>query len=339
MIQAPRPRLTIGIPTYNFGRFIGETLDSFIDGLPAGVEILVVDGASTDDTADVVAARQARCEALRYIRLPARGGIDADVAKTVDMARGDYVWLFSADDVAMKGAVGKVLGLIADEPDVVIVAHAGCTIDMTVIQDRYPILDCADFDLIVGDAPTRARFFGHALTSEAFFSFLSGLVVRREAWTSAGIPPDFFFGSCWAHAARLLAIMQSRGLRVRVQTKPLLYRRGENDSFLTNGVVARIALAIEGWHRIFAENFGSDAPEMTQLKRVMRNEFRLKAFLMAKLSHGAAADQRDWLRRQFDMIYGPSAGDRMSRALLWYLPASAIRALAKVKGVWTRLRQ
>lgn len=331
-----QPRLTIGIPTYNFGRFLGETLDAFLEEMPAGVEILVVDGASTDDTGQVVAARAARSPAVRYVRLEAKGGIDADVARTVDLAEGEYVWLFSADDVAKRGAVADALALIADEPDVVIVAHAGCTLDMEVIQDRYPIIDRDALDMRVHDAESRDRYLARAVTSEAFFSFLSGLIIRRESWAAASTPDRFFYGSCWGHAARLLAMTNAQGLRIRIESRPLLYRRGDNDSFLTSGVAARFALAIEGWHRIFADIFGPDAPELGHLKRVMRNEFRLKSFLSARLSEKDVAE-RDWLRRQFDQIYGRSPADRARRAVMRYLPRPAICALIKGKGLLRRI--
>jgi abequosyltransferase len=53
-------RLSICIPTYNFGEFIGETLKSVTDQARNGVEIIVVDGASTDNTAEIVRDFQRR---------------------------------------------------------------------------------------------------------------------------------------------------------------------------------------------------------------------------------------------------------------------------------------
>lgn len=47
-------RLSICMPTYNFGKFIGETLESIMKQIPDGVEIVVLDGGSTDNTCDVV---------------------------------------------------------------------------------------------------------------------------------------------------------------------------------------------------------------------------------------------------------------------------------------------
>ena len=48
-------RLSISLPIYNFAGFIGETLDSILwDGIDE-VEIVVVDGASTDATPQIMA--------------------------------------------------------------------------------------------------------------------------------------------------------------------------------------------------------------------------------------------------------------------------------------------
>ena len=57
-------RLSICIPVYNFGPFVGQTLDSILgqSGMGEGVEVLVVDGASTDNTEEVVGDRQTLAE-------------------------------------------------------------------------------------------------------------------------------------------------------------------------------------------------------------------------------------------------------------------------------------
>ena len=331
-------RLTIAIPTYNFGRFIGETLDAFLTDLPDHVEILVVDGASTDDTATVVSARS-DVGAVRYIRLAKRGGIDADVATAIELAKGEYVWMFSADDLPEAGAVQRILELLATRPDVIVVAHSGWTIDMQLVHSRYPIIEGSDVRVELSDPKQRDALFARGVTSEVFFSFLSGLIIRRGAWVEAPIEPGFFYGSCWAHAARLLATAARFRLDVLVHVEPLVRRRGDNDSFLTAGLVARYALAIEGYRAIFDAVFGTDAPEQRHLRRVMRNEFSLNKFLNAKLAHGRSVDERDHLRRLFDMIYPDRRGYSMARATLWFMPTPVIIVLKNVRGLATRVRQ
>ena len=63
--------LTICIATYNRAAFLPATLESMIDQVNAfdDVELLVVDGNSTDDTESVVCEFQSRSPHLHYIRL------------------------------------------------------------------------------------------------------------------------------------------------------------------------------------------------------------------------------------------------------------------------------
>ncbi len=78
--------LSICIPIYNFGAFIGETLASILPQATDEVEVLVVDGASTDNTPEVIAAIQRTFPGLRYNRLEKKGGIDRDMARSVELA-------------------------------------------------------------------------------------------------------------------------------------------------------------------------------------------------------------------------------------------------------------
>ena len=51
-------------------------------------------------------------------------------------------------------------------------------------------------------------YFMRAVNSEAFFSFMGGLVVKRSTWNRVSLNADFI-GSCWAHAARFFELMKS----------------------------------------------------------------------------------------------------------------------------------
>lgn len=127
------PLLSICIATYNRAEFIGETLDSIICQLTYEVEIVVVDGASTDNTPTVMERYSASCPNLRYIRLPQKGGVDQDFCKTVEYARGKYCWLFSDDDLFKPGAVQAVLKKLRDDHSLVIVNAEVMNLDFSVL--------------------------------------------------------------------------------------------------------------------------------------------------------------------------------------------------------------
>ena len=103
-----RPILSICIATYNRAGFIGETLDSIIAQMDDDVEILVVDGASTDNTEGIMREYTQKESRIRYVRLSAKGGVDQDYDKSVELARGEFCWLFTDDDLLKPGAVAAV---------------------------------------------------------------------------------------------------------------------------------------------------------------------------------------------------------------------------------------
>ena len=99
--------LSICIPTYNRVRYLKELLPSVLDQADAeGVEVVVSDNASTDDTAEYL--RAIKHPSLRWWTNDANIGGDRNFLKCVAEARGEYVWLFGDDDIMPAGAVKKV---------------------------------------------------------------------------------------------------------------------------------------------------------------------------------------------------------------------------------------
>jgi len=92
-------KLSICIPTYNRADYIGETLSSIISQSGDDIEIVIVDGASTDNTEGVVNEFQGRFENIHYHREKKNNGVDADLAKSVALAQGEYCWLMLSEFV------------------------------------------------------------------------------------------------------------------------------------------------------------------------------------------------------------------------------------------------
>ena len=303
-------RLSVCIPVYNFADFLGPTLDSILPQLVPGVEVLVVDGASTDGTAAVVGARAAGCRQLRYEQLPRRGGIDADIATSVELARGEYCWLFSGDDIMRPGALGRALQRLRTGDDVYLCRHTNCDERMGYLFD-YPILRQDEMCVVeFGDPVARAKYLQGAVNTEALFSFMSGLVIRREKWISVPMP-QAFGGSCWAHAARLLTIAGTSGLRVRYVAEIWLDKRGGNDSFMDRGLVNRLRIAIDGYLALAAAYFGSGSMEAGEVRRLLRNEINLRTLVYAR---GLSDDtpQRE-SRSELDRLVSAIYADRSLR--------------------------
>ena len=325
------PRLSICMPTYNFGRFIGGSLDSILNQRRDDMEIVVLDGASQDDTEPVVRSYEKRFSQIRYHRMPARGGIDRDMARSVEFARGEYCWLFSADDIMRPGAIDRIFSEIESGLDLYLCGLNLCTFDMHILR-QHSILNInqdAEFDL--GDVRDRLRYFRHAATTTAFFSFMGSLIVKRSRWMATPLN-EAFVGSLWAHVARIFEMIPE-GLRVKYISAPLLDKRSDNDSFMDKGIVHRCGIVVDGYHRLAESFFGKGSKEAFHIRRVVRNEFpalyllniKLQAWEQGKYDELPVVDQM--MRRAFQYR---TLGNYASRLAYEATPRQVLRIATRV---------
>jgi len=71
------PRLSILVPTWNAEATVERAIDSVLAERAIPLEVIVVDDASTDRTADIVAAVAERDPRVVLLRLRANGGVSA----------------------------------------------------------------------------------------------------------------------------------------------------------------------------------------------------------------------------------------------------------------------
>jgi glycosyltransferase involved in cell wall biosynthesis len=111
--QVDGPLVTVVTPSYNQGGFIRSTIESVLAQDYPHIEHLIIDGGSTDQTADVVAEYRDR---LTWTSEKDRGQSDA-INKGFRMARGDIVCWLNSDDVLMPHAVSKAVAALDRDGD------------------------------------------------------------------------------------------------------------------------------------------------------------------------------------------------------------------------------
>ncbi len=107
------PEISVIIPTRNYGRYIGEALESVItQSLPAA-EILVIDDGSEDDTAEMVAKFSAR---VRYY-FSEKKGLGAARNLGVRFSSGEMIAHLDADDIWIPKKLEKQAEEFMKTPD------------------------------------------------------------------------------------------------------------------------------------------------------------------------------------------------------------------------------
>ena len=95
MIKSATPKVTVITVVRNGREFIGQTIESVLEQTYREVEYVVVDGASSDGTVDIV--RSYERGLARWISEPDAGIADA-FNKGIAMATGEYLLFLNADD-------------------------------------------------------------------------------------------------------------------------------------------------------------------------------------------------------------------------------------------------
>jgi abequosyltransferase len=185
------PLLSICMATYKRGRFIGQTLESILPQLVPEVELVIVDGASPDETESVVKQYIRRHPAIRYVREVVNSGIDRDYDKAVSYARGRYCWLMTDDDLVRPGAIGRLLEALKRGHDLVVLNSEVMNVDFSsTIVPRFIHVE-NDRVYVPQDADALFTDAGHALT------FIGCVVIRRQLWQERSREP--YFGSLFIH--------------------------------------------------------------------------------------------------------------------------------------------
>ena len=99
------PKLSIIIPSYNYAQFIEETVLSILNQEYENLEIIVIDGKSTDGTIKILDRYKKHFK--YYVSEKDRGQTHA-INKGISKATGEYITWLNADDMLFPGALYKL---------------------------------------------------------------------------------------------------------------------------------------------------------------------------------------------------------------------------------------
>jgi N-acetylglucosaminyl-diphospho-decaprenol L-rhamnosyltransferase len=220
--DATRPPLSIAIVTWNSAAWIEKCLQSIPEACGAlEYEIVVVDNASSDDTAANVAAFNAH--SLRLVESSENLGFAGGVNRALGGARGDYILLLNPDCELAPGSIEKLYAFLEKEK------LAGAAVPLLLGDDgepqrefqlrRLPTLRTLAVELLMLDkiVPSnritsgyRYRDIDIARPQPIEQPAAAAMMIRREVIESIG-PFDERFMPAWFEDVDYCRRMRERG--------------------------------------------------------------------------------------------------------------------------------
>lgn len=243
------------VPCFKLAHFLGECVDSILRQTYGNFEVLIMDDCSPDDTESV--ARAFPDPRVKYIRNETNLGHLRNYNKGIQLARGEYVWLISADDRLKQSYVlgryvdvmetHRGIGYIFSPAIALLAGEEGGVVDWTVYT--------ADKDVILS---------GHQFLREIMngnYIATPTAMVRKACYDSVSLfPLDLHHTGDW-----YLWCLFALHFDVAYLSEPMIYYRthGENMSLAHRRIdekIVRDNLNLARWKlRTKAHEAGAEA--------------------------------------------------------------------------------
>jgi glycosyltransferase involved in cell wall biosynthesis len=139
-------KISLAVPSLDYGRYLGECLESIRTQDHPDLEVLIADGGSTDESLEVAERYAAADGRFRIVSRADEGQADA-VQRAFIASSGDVFGYLNADDRYVRSdALSLVAGVFARHADVGVVSLGGCYLGkdgsrMRRVRLRYHPLD------------------------------------------------------------------------------------------------------------------------------------------------------------------------------------------------------
>ena len=112
------PTVDVVVSCYNYGRYLEECVQSVLSQEGVDVSVIVIDDASTDDSASVAATLAENDFRVRLIVLSKNVGMIPAVNRGLQEASGEYFVKLDADDLLPSGSLQRSVALLERYADV-----------------------------------------------------------------------------------------------------------------------------------------------------------------------------------------------------------------------------
>ena len=104
------PKLSVLMPTYNYGQYIEQAINSLLKQDFSDIEIIISDDCSTDNSTDVIEKLAKTNEKIRPFFQKSNLGMVANWNWCLEKAKGDYImYLFADDFLRNTNALSKLI--------------------------------------------------------------------------------------------------------------------------------------------------------------------------------------------------------------------------------------
>jgi len=215
-----QPLVSVCVPTYNYGRFLRDCIESVRAQTLSDWELILCDDCSTDETAELAKQYMAIDSRIRYVRNEQRLGMNANLKRAAEQGRGRYLKILCADDWLAPKCLETMAALLGKHETVVLATCAEIHTDQYGTPLQVQFLFGEPLSIVQGEAMLERMAKGSG------FGGNSSFMIRASAnHKVGGYDASIRYAGDYHLAARLCRI----GDYLHTD-EPLFYGRNQPDS-------------------------------------------------------------------------------------------------------------
>lgn len=112
------PKVSVVIPNFNYARYLPERVESVLRQTLADIEVIYLDDASSDNSAEVIARYRSDPRLRVFSNEINSGNTFLQWKRGLEHCRGQYVWIAEADDYAHPQFLAELVGRLDRHPEI-----------------------------------------------------------------------------------------------------------------------------------------------------------------------------------------------------------------------------
>ena len=110
------PKISVIISAYNHEKYVAKSIESILNQTFLDFELIVVDNGSSDSTYKII--KTIKDPRIKIFRIKKNIGFGYALNFALNKSRGEYISLFSSDDIGLPDKLKKQVKYLDDHPGV-----------------------------------------------------------------------------------------------------------------------------------------------------------------------------------------------------------------------------
>lgn len=210
--KANIPKVSIGMPVYNGGKYIRQALDSLLGQDYENIELIISDNASNDDTTTICREYCTKIKGIRYYRNENNMGASLNFNRVFELSTGKYFMWAADHDLWHPNFISRCVSVLECDSNAVLSYSRTILIDpngnpLGIMPDQIDTRGMPD-----------VRRFKYIIWNLSWCNMVYGVILSK-ALKQTGL-----FRNVWGPDTVLLAELAFRGTFAQIND-PLFYRR------------------------------------------------------------------------------------------------------------------